>query len=738
MGLRTSLRFNRPNSKKNRTPSPSALEKSNFENNNNSSSVSRPEEALPPTQPLSSASSPLTESFLDASSTIKRRNRFSLRRRNKHSTAVVAQDDDKNDDVPLPPQNPIGELQDDTVEKKQHDDLKKPTTSTTRSSGLRILRRLSSPFKLQQFNSSVGDRESNSGGSKDTSEESHGFDSDENNALLNPLPAQTSNASTVVQLTTVLTESYSPPRHHHSDKIISPIMEEPIQEQDEDLLVQQRHKFECATAILQHSYFERLCGVGNNNSFDEEDKCPRKYTLPEDPTVQESIECIFASQLKNGLELWDDAEEEMSSSSTGSLERVSKRHADLVSPADLQQSRMNRKDRKNSADLSMNQVRKRYEQASLVYVGTFDPTLDQEEVMANVAKTSDGHVIEPILCPCHASPAPCLKPKDWPQAPILLRPTPGSTTRVKSIRFCGSKEPLWVPGSHLNWWQRLAQHWGRECIEEAHFPCCEHCVVCPVNNGNEASGESLVIDFESDLFDGTLLLRLRFIEGTTPEPYDDSKGYFNGVNRRYQTVVRGRFKKPLPLTHMVNGFRCDRRFGKLPAKWILRGGMKVLSFFAPQLDAQLEGDRPYSVTPLGSTAQSIAVDTPETLPSSMESGLCEPKEAHRTLIGQSSDAATSFQRAKLRKKVFDKYFVAKSQEPMADPSKIYTFEFLQHLFNFETFSIELGNMLGSVELEEVLDGQPLQIMAAFGEQPLWSFDVWHECLWERAREVEGK
>ena len=132
---------------------------------------------------------------------------------------------------------------------------------------------------------------------------------------------------------------------------------------------------------------------------------------------------------------------------------------------------------------------------------------------------------------------------------------------------------------------------------------------------------------------------------------------------------------------MVNGFRCERRFGKLPAKWILRGGMKVLSFFAPQLDAKLEGDRPYSLTPLGSTAQSIAVDDPETLPTTIERGLAEPTEAHRTLIGQSSDAPTSLQRAKLRKKVFDKHFVAKSEELMADPSKIYTFEFLQHLLN---------------------------------------------------------
>jgi Protein of unknown function (DUF1769) len=736
MGLRTSLRL-RPTCKQSEQsrvtkslPS-SSPRKENVENSISTSDALTPKESNAAAQSLH-ATLPLTQSIADDStcSNRLRRSRFSLRiSRNKgNKQSANAQVD--------------SQLQDAPVQKSLADDIQKPSRSSTpstskRSGGLKLLRRLSSPISLQHF-SSNGARADSSGGSKDTSEESHGGfqtdDSDENNALLNPLSYQSSNTM-VVRRTTVVPESFSPPRGQRVASPVSPITEEPVD--DDDLILQQKHKFECATAILQHSYLERICGVGRHNtSFDDYvEERPSRYTLPEDPTVQESIECIFASQLENGLKLWDEGGEDISNSSSDSLGRLSKRQSQLISPADLQQSRMNRKDRKNSADLSMNQIRKRYEQASLVYVGTYDPNVDQEEVIKNMVKTSDGHV-EPLPCTCHSSHVPSLKPEDWPQAPILLRPTPGSTTRVKAIRFCDSQDPLWVPGSHLNWWQRLAQHWGRSCEEEVHFACCEHCAVCPVNNGNEAPGESLVIDFESDLFEGTLLLRLRFIEGTTPEPYDDEKGYFKGVNRRYQTVVRGRFKKPLPLSHMVNGFRCDRKFGKLPAKWILRGGMKVLSFFAPQLDAKLEGDRPYSLTPLGSTAQSIAVDDPDSIPTTIESGLEEPKEAHRTLIGQSSDAPTSFQRAKLRKKVFDKFFVAKSEEPLADPSKIYTFEFLQHLFNFETFSIELGNMLGSVELEEILDGQPLQIMAAFDEQPLWSFDVWHECLWKRAKASE--
>jgi hypothetical protein len=381
----------------------------------------------------------------------------------------------------------------------------------------------------------------------------------------------------------------------------------------------------------------------------------------------------------------------------------------------------NRLDR-NSTSISQN--KQRYQQASLVYVGTFDPSIPASE------KPMDNDN-DPLPCACAQSDLPSCHPKDWPQAPLLLRPSPGSGTRVKGVRLSDSHEYMWEPGSHLSWQEALANEWDRPFEARPNYACCEKCAILPINSGNEEIGKALVIDFESDLFQGSLMLRLRFAEGTTPEPYDDNKGYFRGMNRRYQAVIRGRFKKNIPLTELVTGFQFNRPCGKLPAKWVLRGGMKVISFFAPQLDAKLEGDRPHCLTPLGSTPQSVSVETQEW---DLLDGIREePVLPDRTLLGTASLAAASVHRARHRKKAFDKLVVHKSKEPRTDPSKIYTFEFLQHLFNFQDFSIELGSMLGSVHLEETLDGQPLQIMAAHGKQPLFSFDVWHECLWEKAQ-----
>ena len=506
---------------------------------------------------------------------------------------------------------------------------------------------------------------------------------------------------------------------------IVPQQTSPVSPRDDEVVTRQHtpkqeeveavSEYSCATAILQHSYLERMCWR-QYNTFSFDDAELPSLALPEDPTVQESIECIFASQLEEGLEMWDDGDDEHA------FESAADRPEGLVSPATVLQSRQNRSDRHPT---SLSQSKKRYQQASLVYVGTFDPTIADED------KSVLEHYDNPLPCPCAKSSLPPINPKDWPQAPLLLRPTPGSGTRVKGVRFANTKDRFWEPESAQSWSEHLAKSWGIEYEPKPRYGSCEKCAIIPINNGNEKRGESLVVDFESDLFEGSLLLRLRFSEGTTKERYDDSKGYFAGMNRRYQAVVRGRFKKVIPFTELVTGFQFNRPCGQLPPKWILRSGLKVISFFAPQLQAKFEGCRPYSFTPLGSTPQSISVEAEES--DLIEDFREEPTLVSNTLTGEVSLAASSLHRARARKKTFDKLYVQKSPDPKTDLSRIYTFEFLQHLFNFENFSIELGSMLGSVQLEDILDGQPLQVMATHGDERLWSFDIWHECLWEKAK-----
>ena len=208
------------------------------------------------------------------------------------------------------------------------------------------------------------------------------------------------------------------------------------------------------------------------------------------------------------------------------------------------------------------------------------------------------------------------------------------------------------------------------------------------------------------------------------------------------------------VSHSVLFFRLERPAGKLPPKWIVNGALNIVRFFAPQLQTNITGPRPYSLTPLGSTPQSLLVLDDDIDAASMELPQEEPREHGHTLMGHASTATSSMQRARHRKKLFDKLYASSSSEGGAslqtDPSKLYTFEFLQHLLSFDDFAIELGSIVGSVPLQNVLHGQPLQIMASQGrpvplselqtrgQNRFWCFDIWHEMLLSDANAYEAR
>ena len=517
-------------------------------------------------------------------------------------------------------------------------------------------------------------------------------DSDSQDVLLNPVEEDGLNSDVFMQ-TQVLTVQQKGQERSHD------VSAQPI--------VQDSRFCSGATTMLQ----DLLCGP---SEVAEEARLHNQHRISDDPTIQESIECVFPS---NALEFEEDGDD-----------------GELIAPSMLQQSLL--RSRSNSK-LSTPMPRRRRVRNNLVQGGTVETTQPDTCSPCKMEEDSDRFSPGTRHCTCHDQRRPVLDPNRWPQRPLLFRPTPGSGTRIKGIRFSGSSDYIWeAQNSTVTWPSALKAHWGQpEGGEESSNPMdvmCSECMVLPINNGNEKPGESLVVDFASDIFEGTILLRLRHTEGTTPNPYDDSRGYFVGMNRRYQAVLRGRFKESIQMTECVTGLQLDRRCGKLPPKWIVKSAIKLIGFFAPQLDANLYGDRPHSLTPLGSTPQCVIVED-EGVERELDGPHEEPSEASKTLIGKSAgEGASSMQRARYRKKSFDRLFCQKNPFPRADTSKLYTFEFLQHLFNFQEFSIELGSMLGSIHLKDLLDGQPMPMMAMYGGRKLWSFDMWHESLYEDA------
>ena len=332
----------------------------------------------------------------------------------------------------------------------------------------------------------------------------------------------------------------------------------------------------------------------------------------------------------------------------------------------------------------------------------------------------------------------------------MLRPSPNTSTTIRGIRKATEKEYQPFPGF------------------------CLGCIL-PVNTGRELPGESLVIDFESKHFCGTVLFRIKNIPEVSA---CGSKSYFHGKKRRFQAVVKGNFKTSLRMSECVTGQLFDRPPGKLPAKWIVTSFIKFVSVLAPQLEATLDAREPRFLSPLVSTAHTVLekdVQCRKTEPSpsteqaddddndddddclhkyhvmlagatDMEEYVEEPSAIEYTSIMKympgSRDGGSTVRRQKIRKKAYNHIFASKADEPRFQLDKEYTFEFYQHLLRFDdSLALDVGRA-GMVDLAPITDGQPIKFMSAHKDihtgtlDMLWSFDIWHESLYSYAQAAE--
>ena len=390
-------------------------------------------------------------------------------------------------------------------------------------------------------------------------------------------------------------------------------------------------------------------------------------------------------------------------------------------------------------------------------------------------------VLRPHAYPCNDSynivPS---APKHWPQTPIMLRPTPNTQMIIRGIRYANSKKYQHFPG------------------------LCAGCIL-PINTGYELPGQSYVIDFESPLFIGTLLVRVKgakpistntaFLpEGAVNSDTKSSPYYFDGKKRQFQVIINGRFKKDdVPMNECVTGQAFDRPAGKLPARLMVNTFIKFIATLAPQLEVELDSNRPRFLSPLISTAHTVIVkdcsttsiehsiddthtiESEETLledqvdfkiyagTSKIEDDVDEPPSNDPSSIMSilqpnanqaRAGSSTIVQRRATRKKAFNRLAAVGESGHVFDVNKEYTFEFYQHLLLLsepDEFKISMGHNF-QIGLTKALNGQPIKILAARRRakgdskdmntkqriaEVLWSFDLWHHSLYSQ-RVISGE
>jgi hypothetical protein len=111
----------------------------------------------------------------------------------------------------------------------------------------------------------------------------------------------------------------------------------------------------------------------------------------------------------------------------------------------------------------------------------------------------------------------------------------------------------------------------------------------------------------------------------------------------------------------------------------------------------------------------------------------EPTIPEESLTGKVYVIKDPLERARARKRHFDKIFVSNKKqqgESLMTGDKTYTFQFLQHLLDYQKASIDLGNF--NYDMRDLLNGQPLQLMAEHGDKRLWDFEMWNDLILEDA------
>eukprot|EP01061_Rhynchopus_euleeides_P022663 TRINITY_DN37035_c0_g1_i1.p1 TRINITY_DN37035_c0_g1~~TRINITY_DN37035_c0_g1_i1.p1 ORF type:complete len:433 (+),score=97.27 TRINITY_DN37035_c0_g1_i1:42-1301(+) len=241
---------------------------------------------------------------------------------------------------------------------------------------------------------------------------------------------------------------------------------------------------------------------------------------------------------------------------------------------------------------------------------------------------------------------------------------------------------------------------------------CEGGVNLPLNFSRPTA-------FESELFVGEALFRVRNVQGAANDPWATGKQY-HGKKRLMAFVVQGKFKQRLTFADVKNGFECHR---PLQVNWFakpaLQACLTACKYVQPGLESNITGPHPYVRNFLAASADTFTVTTPGEKPPEIMGG--EPPE-----IGYWPDKKA--RRTALKSE-------ACRREHIFDPANTYTFGFHSDKMMFLDFKAKLP--LGrDLDMSHYLSGQPFPFLAKTGDgRALWKFELWHETLLSKAGDV---
>jgi hypothetical protein len=273
------------------------------------------------------------------------------------------------------------------------------------------------------------------------------------------------------------------------------------------------------------------------------------------------------------------------------------------------------------------------------------------------------------------------------------------------------------------------------------------------SNSNSTSTSlpiGIPINFESDLFKGKILIRIRdadvnahhrdFDPSVTKSIGDDMKNYFKGKRRLRQYVVQGQFKKSINMSELYYGDFYEKPLRLVPPPIIEKTLKAVFNRIAPGIIMELTSEKPRVIVLMAGVAKKFSIDLPGNEPDIMGINLPENtslididlgKEGDSTVEARSSakDSSPGFESDLQRKKKLSK--PKHAAKYCYQPGKVYTFEHCDDVIDLSTYSIKIP-IIKSMGLAKILGPQPTTIRASniAGDQSIFNFNIFHERIYE--------
>mmetsp|Transcript_26181 Transcript_26181/g.59044 ORF Transcript_26181/g.59044 Transcript_26181/m.59044 type:complete len:289 (+) Transcript_26181:278-1144(+) len=257
---------------------------------------------------------------------------------------------------------------------------------------------------------------------------------------------------------------------------------------------------------------------------------------------------------------------------------------------------------------------------------------------------------------------PSMKPGDWPHHPIFVQA--GDNMNALGIKR-GSPVPLGVP-----------------------------------------------FEVESDLFKGSVLLRFRNAKSDDPTKHAD---YFDGRKRLMQTVIQGRFKRPVNMGDVYVGSLFAKPLAGAPPKTMTKIMDAVIRRIAPGLVLDLSSNLPKVIAILAGTAQTMSIDEPGKEPDITSKDI-EENVGH--ILGQKLSTRHK------RRKVLS--IPSKASKFTFDTHNVYTFHTYDDAMDYGMGTMHIP-MYGEYDIKPSIGNQPLSLTAVTtAGEILYDLQIWHE------------